>query len=598
MIRSTINSLRRCPTDGWALQALLLLILPFGIAACGGEDDPTDPFNVGIARTVTMEPFARSVGEGGEMTSLSLDAAGDILGVLEGELVRISRGQEPDVIDGSREYLWGNGFPGGGVVGLTESEIVTFPSGSSVPTVTQIEAVGPGEQILAVSGSFSVDGRVGVINVVSNDPRTRSWITTDRGENWSRIRFADGEDVLRNRGDVEVLNDGVIVAGSTDGLHASTDNGQTWSERASLMPNRGIALFGASDGSIYRYSPGDGGIAVSSDGGQNFIDVWFNALPPFFVEVRELSGGELIALGNRTRVGGEDPLSRPMSLYRSVDGGRTWEEIMPVSAHALATRNATIALGLAASPVSGTPRPGGYALSLDRGLLWEAGARREDPEPVVDFSFVGEGDLLLLSHGGIYRNSALRLNFVAAPFDPLRIAGGADGGIYWQTERGTSRKGTPAGQVTEVDADGQPFPLRNGSVLFIGEEGIDRYVEGTGLERINSEGRAFERVVEEKDGVLAAVADGADLRSTDGGATWMASDDPVGFTCNSEGGCIIRKDEAWHLLSGDRTTLSPLNILGLPVPLDQITRIAYDPRDRLWILLNDGRLYASDNIVR
>lgn len=578
------------------LPIALLLILSLALAACGGDNSPSDPFNVGIARTVTMEPFARSVSEGGEMTSVSLGVGEEIVGVLDGELVRIPRGEGPVVIDGSREYVWGSVFPGGGIVGVTADAIVSYPAGASSAATTQFEPVGPGEAILSVSGSSSIDGRVGVISVASSEPRTRAWITTNGGESWGGLEFSGGEESMRLRGDVVIMPDGVIVAGNADGLFASTDNGVSWSTRTELMPNRAVALMAASDGSIYRYSPGDGGLAVSNDGGQNFIDVWFNALPPFFVEVRELVGGELIALGNQTKIGGVLPLSRPMSLYHSSDGGRTWNEIMPVSAHALATRNTTIALALTGSPISGAPQPGGIAVSFDRGLLWEKGASGGSPSEIVDFSFAGEGDLLILSNGGMYQNSSLRLNFLGAPFDPHWIAGGADGAVYWQTERGTFRKGT-GGSVEEIETDGWPFPLRDGSVLFVGDEGIDRYSVSAGFERISDEAREFERIVEEKGGVLAGISGGTILRSTDGGATWSASTDAVGITCNSEGGCILQKDGDWHLLSGDGTTLSPLEFIGLPVSTDQISRITWDRRDRLWVLLTDGRLYASDTIV-
>ena len=580
-----------------SLPISLLLILPLGLASCGGDDSPSDPFNVGIARTVTMEPFARTVSEGGEMTSVSLGVGEEIVGVLDGDLVRIPRGEGPVVIDDSREYAWGSVFPGRGIVGVTSGAIVSYPAGASSATTTQFDPVGAGETVLSVSGSFSVDGQVGVISIVSSEPRTRAWITTDGGETWGVLEFSGGEESMRLRGDVVIMPDGVIVAGNADGLFASTDDGVTWSRRTELMPNRDIALMAASDGSIYRYSPGDGGLAVSNDGGQNFIDVWFNALPPFFVEVRELVGGELVALGNRTKVGGTLPLSRPMSLYRSSDGGRNWSEIMPVSAHALATRNTTIALGLTGSPIAGSPQPGGAAVSFDRGLVWEQGTSGGSPAEFDDFSFAGEGDLLILSNGGIYRNSSLRLNFLGAPFAPHWIAGGADGAVYWQTDRGTYRKEV-GGSVEEIDTDGWPLPLRDGSILFIGEEGIDRYGASAGLERINDEGREFERIVEEKNGVLAAISAEAILRSTDGGRTWSPSTDPVGFTCNSEGGCVLQVDGEWHLLSGDGTTLSPLEFIGLPVSPDQISRIAYDRRDRLWVLLTDGRLYASDAIVR
>lgn len=587
-------------------STILRLTLPLTLllASCGGDDTPSDPFNVGIARTVTLEPFDRSAPGGGDVASLSVAGDGEIVGVLDGDLVRIKRDGTLTVLDDLRDYLWGIETPVGHIVGVTRDDIVYVPDGSFVPRVVPFDPTGSSGAILEVQGRFSADGSIGVISVLSDEPRTRAWYTIDGGSSWEVLTLPGGATSLRLRADFAFLADRTLLVGSADGLYAAGAPGGVWNERTRTMPNRATALLTTSEGTIYRYSPGEGGLAVSGDGGRNFTDVWFNALPPFFVEVQEGPDGALLALANRTKVGGGDPLERPMGLYRSTDGGRSWSEIMPMTATTLLTRGSTIALGLTNGPVAGLPQPGGIVLSRDRGESWELLGRgiAGSGEEVDDFSFVGEGDLLILSRGGIYRNGSLRLGLLGVPFGPEWIAGTRSGDLWWQTSRGTYRMAVGAGGVEEIegiDPAAVPVPLRSGAILFLSDDRIDRYTAAEGLVRISQDPPGLAEIVEVADRLLLGVSvDGKVRESTDGGATWSSSERPVTLSCNSLGGCIVTLDGVPHLLAPDHTNLSPLEFIGLPGTVPDIAEIAYDPRDRLWVRMKNGTLLASDVVVR
>ncbi len=86
--------------------------------------------------------------------------------------------------------------------------------------------------------------------------------TTDAGENWTRVAFADTS-VLS----FAATSQGLIYAGSTTGVYRSTDMGQTWKAVWETGEHRavlslavkssghifaGLQLFGESDGGVYR----------------------------------------------------------------------------------------------------------------------------------------------------------------------------------------------------------------------------------------------------------------------------------------------------------------------------------------------------------
>ena len=273
------------------------------------------------------------------------------------------------MIDDSRSYLHASAGPDGTTVALTDTEILTYPPGFTSPIVRAIPETGPvgsNGPIVNSRVTFGPNGRV-ILTLVTTAPRTYALYGDLSGETWTELKFESGENFLRTRGGVTITSNGTIIAGNFEGITATRNLGISWEVRTRGVPNGDMKLFVGSDGTLYRYAPGQGGFAYSTDGGVNFVEATLSIFPPYFIDVAEGGSGELWALATIIKGGGIAPQVIPLALYHSTDRGETWEMRLQVQGHALAVDRTKVAVGLMESNGSNVTLPGGLVFSSDGG---------------------------------------------------------------------------------------------------------------------------------------------------------------------------------------------------------------------------------------
>ncbi len=588
-------------TQSPLLLFLLASALPL-LVGCGDDGTPSDPFNVGIAKTVTMLEVKERPRLGGRTTSLDIMANGDLVAVVDGDLLRFRGDDEPEVIDNSRSYIAAAVGPEGRIVAHTATELLTFPSGSTTPRVVSIPLTGPisaNGPIATSAIDFGPDGRA-YVTLISAQPRTYVFHADREGTEWTQLEFEGGLDYLRSRGGIAVTPSGTLLAGNFEGILATTTLGASWQVRTRGVPNEDLALAVGSDGTIYRYSPGNAGLGYSTDGGENFVEAVLSIFPPYFYRLRAGSGENVWALANTTQSGGATPLERPMSLMHSTDRGETWKVVLRIQGETLDLDGPKVAVGVSDNLRTRGTSPGGIVTTQNNGLLWESNGLRVAGE-VADFMHRGDGDLLMVFDGAIQEQTSLRFDFLSAPIGLDQVVGGALGEILWHAREGLAQLDRSNGMITEVEGQGEIAPLRDGSYLLYNyDEGkIDLLQEG--VRSVRYEGPLLlEQIVEERPDELIGVerGSGAVYLSSDRALTWTKVDRRRALACNRAGACVtLDQREEFLFIAPDSSFANPLIFNGPTITPEAIRKIAFDRRGRLWILTLDGRLYGSEVIL-
>lgn len=586
---------------------LLLLLAPLLLVfvGCGDGSTPSNPFNVGIAKTVKMLEVKERPRLGGRTTSLDITKNGEIVAVVDGRLLRFGGNDQPEVIDDRREYVVAAVGGDGRIVAHTATELLTFPSGSTTPRVLPIPLSGPvgaNGPITTSSIDFGPDGRA-YVTLISSLPRTYVFHADADGMEWTQLKFDGGQDYLRSRGGIAITPSGTLLAGNFEGILATSTLGASWQVRTRSVPNDDIALTVGSDGTVYRYSPGNAGLGLSSDGGENFLEATFSIFPPYFYRVRAEGSGTLWALANTTESGGATPLERPMSLMRSSDQGTTWEAVLRVQGEALDIDGAKVAVGLSDNLHTRGTSPGGVVVTRNNGLTWESDGVIEAGE-IADFTHRGDGDLMMVLDGAIQKQTTIRFNFVSAPIGLQQLVGGPEEDLLWSARGGLAWLRRADGVIAEIKGKGKITSLRDGSFLLY-DEGKIELLKGDLLKGDLRSTRydgdlIFDRIVEERPDELIGVerGSGAVYLSRDQAANWTKVDRRAALACNLAGACVtLDEAEDFLFIAADSSFANPLIFNGLSIGPGEIRKIAFDRRGRLWILTLNGRLYGSEVIL-
>lgn len=372
----------------------------------------------------------------------------------------------------------------------------------------------------------------------------------DEGETWTEINAGLTNTYVRA---VAVAPDGTIYSGTNNGLFMSTDNGDSWSDISEGLPYRSIwSLLVENDGTLWDGSYGlfkmtDDGwsnvnvrtafsldttatgavvagltevVGVTTDGGETFLERSLEARP--FLSVYALATkGDTILAG-----------TKPRGVFRSDDGGRTWE---PKHVGFDATEVTDLVVTASGTLIASTR--GGPFYSDDHGGSWVRSIEGLGHPNLEGLGALSNGTVLAgTNNDGIYLSTddgetwsepASNLvqvgikSFAEAPNGDL-YAGGRNGVIYRSTDEGAGWDSVDVvPDEYEIAGLGVAF---NGTVYAGWRGGIRRSADnGTTWEDANSglpeSPDVVDFVFEENGDVLAAAFSGV-YRSSDGGDSW------------------------------------------------------------------------------
>lgn len=247
--------------------------------------------------------------------------------------------------------------------------------------------------------------------------------------------------------------------------------------------------------------------------------------------------------------GGALWLATDGGLWRSADGGRTWQR---AGAPQLTRGPVRFVVAQGARLYAGGAG-GGLWVSADGGRTWrqprrglpagDVAAVALDPlSAAAAWAWVDGGGLYRTTDGGATWSRAARA--AALPAMPVALAATANGGLWAATGRGVYRSadggrtwGTvpltqnlaPAAELSAPSAvlalavplEASAIAVQGGALYLAGPRGIWRYAAGRGAVLAASPARAFVGIAAGRHGTLWAVAPNGDLyRGTPGGASW------------------------------------------------------------------------------
>ena len=392
--------------------------------------------------------------------------------------------------------------------------------------------------------------------------------STDGGRTWSPASFGLGLDnsltIALAVSPGEPRN---VYAGTPGGVYLSRNGGLTWQRSLASPPVYAIVINPLQPSRVYAGTAN--GMFSSEDGGLHWASFGQSARPIFERRFRI----EAMAIDP------VDPQTLYVSyfgaatrMYKTVDGGSTWEKLR---------REWVLALAIDPHHPQ-TLYAAGYRKvlkSTDGGRSWTAVIGRQayavavDPS-VPDTVYVGDESGVLVSRdaGATWQRSRIpdRLPFVVAlapdPASPGTVLAGtflAAGGIYRSEDAAASWR--PTGEALINTPISSLAAAPGGSPLFAAGP--------RGIYRTHDSGATWEKLLGEGPGVVALLPshpqtvyaelyapDGPVFRSTDGGETWVAA---------STG-----------------------------LPFQSVQSLVIDPSDplRLYVVLEeDGRLFRSLN---
>lgn len=313
-------------------------------------------------------------------------------------------------------------------------------------------------------------------------------------------------------------------------------------EWRSLGPYRGgrvIAVAGDSqDPLVFYFGSAHGGVWKTTDAGtywRNVSDGFFKTAPVGAIDV-SLSNPAVVYVGMGESLTRQD-LTPGDGVYKSTDGGRTWtnvglRETRHISKIKIHPTNPNIVYVAAAGDVFGTNPERGVYRTKDGGKTWEKVLYKSERASALDLSMDPMNPNVLYAS----LNQLQRLQWD-------EISGGPDSGLYKTTDGGdtwtdiTRNPGLPEGVVGKIGISISPARPSRVWALIEAEDGA--------LFRSDDSGQTWQRINDTRDfrrwaaSYMHVIADTQDpdtvyipsysfWKSTDGGKTFRTMPTPHG----------------------------------------------------------------------
>jgi hypothetical protein len=614
-------------------RLIILLALGLALAACKSNPDDPDGTNNSTPGTVTMTQFPDLPIAGGDVTGIAIAPDNRVIASVDGKIYSASlSGGMMQLINGDPGNMSIGLAPSGELYSVTPTEIRTFDLAAGTYRSVPIDPAGPlaiNRRVEISEIIFSPDG-IPYIRMINNTPQLYVYYSTDKGMSWKSLKLPDG---IRYGAGMAFAPNGDIVISGVYNIYRSSDNGATWTTNPPPIANYGPDVLVTSNGDIYCYVVGGGGLAVSRNGGTSFTQLTAVNRSPFFISIREGSDHALYALANTTSSGVSTDV-RATSLLRSTDGGVTWKHFYFAQGRILAMRGSQMAVGLVASSAGTEQRYGGILTSTDLGATWVSSGTRP-VQNVGDIAFDRDGKVMILADRALFRKASSGWQVIAeqstafdrmatTPQGAIAIANTSE--VFYSSDNGATWSDSLVRDYTQgIDPPSVTVLLgkKDGEFLMA----ITSYSDNRGytnghLYRIGSSGApvrvtnlpySFEAIVEDRNGKLYGGSETTNsftgqfipqgYMSTDGGSTWTEQTGKdivkVGRAFNSANNYFsIDGNDAYSLGTIGSDQKKQLKLEGFPETGNLIKRVAFGRDDKLYLTSYEGALFVSSAPVR
>ncbi|HVZ38716.1 MAG TPA: hypothetical protein VHI13_05530 [Candidatus Kapabacteria bacterium] len=606
-------------------RPILLLLLGLLLVACNKPAGPEGTNNPS-STTVTMTPLADLPSAGGDVTGIAIAPNNTIVAAINHKLYSMDAdGGSMQLINGDPVHTSIGLAPGGELYTVADRDFRTYDLATGTFHSAAIDPAGPfatGRTIMESYITISPSGEP-YIRIINNTPQTYIYHSTDKGLSWQALTLPSG---FQYSGGFTFAPNGDILMTSPFGFYRSSDNGATWTTLSPAIANYGPDIFAASNGDIYCWVRGGGGLRVSHNGGASFTDLAQFNRSPYFVDVQQGSDGALYALANRSSLS-YDLAVRPTSLLRSTDGGSTWRNAFYAQGRVFAMRGSMIAIGLAATGLDN--KGGGIAISQNNAAAWTS-AGTGSVAQFTDVGFDREGNVMILADNGLYRRTSggwqtlgtqpgLFSRFASGQQGTLLLANTAS--VFYSGDNGaTWREDTIPNYQSGIDPPAVEVLLgrhAGGFLLDIASYSDSRGYSNGQLYRIGADGRpvkvptapTLSSLVEDANGLLYGATQILDpftstfkstgYSSSDGGTTWTEQKNlKAGRAFNSQNRYFSIDGQNSYSLNTLDGTKTVLTLSGFTTVGNLVRRVVFGPDDRLYLITYDNGIFTSAAPVR